>query len=256
MAPLLFGFRSYTVLLAVAIVSATLLALWSATRSNLRLARFAAWDAVLLAMSLLGAKLYAIVEYGSVPTSLEEFSNTGLRLSGGVLGLVAGGLLMAARSTIVSVWQMADVVAPSFALGLTISRIGCFLNGCCTGSLCALPWGVSFPRGSRAWRSQVGDRLISVAEAQSLSVHPLQLYLAFLGVSVAIGLVLYTPRKRFDGEIFLLWLIAHGIGKALLESLRHPWEAHLQLGAMGMAIFGASGFFLIACKRWLKPARK
>src|SRR5437016_3549270 len=39
---------------------------------------------------------------------------------------------------------MADICAPAFALGYAIGRVGCFLNGCCYGHACALPWGVRF----------------------------------------------------------------------------------------------------------------
>src|SRR5262249_13034021 len=34
-----------------------------------------------------------------------------------------------------STWQLADIVAPSVAIGLCLGRIGCFLNGCCWGNV-------------------------------------------------------------------------------------------------------------------------
>jgi phosphatidylglycerol:prolipoprotein diacylglycerol transferase len=37
------------------------------------------------------------------------------------------------------------VAVPSLALGLFLTRIACFLNGCCFGTVCTLPWGVIFP---------------------------------------------------------------------------------------------------------------
>lgn len=58
-----------------------------------------------------------------------------------------------------------DITVPSLAWGLAITRIGCFLNGCCWGSTCidehdpawqkaALPWAVQFPYGSPAMAQQ------------------------------------------------------------------------------------------------------
>jgi phosphatidylglycerol:prolipoprotein diacylglycerol transferase len=44
-----------------------------------------------------------------------------------------------------------DLIAPSLMLGIAIGRIGCFLNGCCFGGTCDLPWAVTFP--SRPWAS-------------------------------------------------------------------------------------------------------
>jgi phosphatidylglycerol:prolipoprotein diacylglycerol transferase len=43
---------------------------------------------------------------------------------------------------------MADLVAPSLAIGLALGRIGCFLNGCCYGGQTDWPWTVSFPKYS------------------------------------------------------------------------------------------------------------
>jgi hypothetical protein len=61
-------------------------------------------------------------------------------------------------------WYL-DITAPSLAWGLAITRIGCFLNGCCWGSTCvdehdparmkaAVPWAVRFPYGSPAMIQQ------------------------------------------------------------------------------------------------------
>jgi len=50
-------------------------------------------------------------------------------------------------------WYL-DIVAPSAALGLAIGRIGCFLNGCCFGGVCDLPWAVTFPYASNAQMEQ------------------------------------------------------------------------------------------------------
>jgi phosphatidylglycerol:prolipoprotein diacylglycerol transferase len=55
-------------------------------------------------------------------------------------------------------WYL-DIIAPSAALGLAIGRIGCFLNGCCYGGVCSLPWAVSFPFSSPAaiehWKARL-----------------------------------------------------------------------------------------------------
>ena len=48
-----------------------------------------------------------------------------------------------------------DAIAPSIALGTFFGRLGCFLNGCCYGDQCRLPWAVSFPAESPAWWHQV-----------------------------------------------------------------------------------------------------
>ncbi len=55
----------------------------------------------------------------------------------------------------VSLLGLGDLVAPSLMFGLALGRVGCFLNGCCFGGLCDLPWAVRFPQGSLPYESQV-----------------------------------------------------------------------------------------------------
>jgi phosphatidylglycerol:prolipoprotein diacylglycerol transferase len=64
-------------------------------------------------------------------------------------------------------WYM-DIIAPSAAMGLAIGRLGCFLNGCCWGGVCDLPWAVSFPYGSSPMVEQWRDGLPGMALRQEL----------------------------------------------------------------------------------------
>ena len=73
---------------------------------------------------------------------------------GAFFGGVAGMIAFFAKFRL-PVLVTADVVAPTLMLGLAIGRIGCFLNGCCFGGLCDLPWAVSFPAGSPPYVNQV-----------------------------------------------------------------------------------------------------
>ncbi len=65
-------------------------------------------------------------------------------------------------------WYL-DILAPSAALGHAITRIGCFLNGCCWGGVCAeLPWAVRFPFGSPVEVQQWQDRVPGAELPQQL----------------------------------------------------------------------------------------
>lgn len=68
-----------------------------------------------------------------------------------------GGFMLASVVTLYYLWAWKhsvrwylDIMAPSAALGLAFGRVGCFLNGCCWGAVCHLPWAVQFPYGSNA----------------------------------------------------------------------------------------------------------
>jgi prolipoprotein diacylglyceryltransferase len=53
---------------------------------------------------------------------------------GGIVGFFLGYYFVLRRQRI-TVWQMADIVAPCVALGLALGRVGCLLNGCCYGKV-------------------------------------------------------------------------------------------------------------------------
>jgi phosphatidylglycerol:prolipoprotein diacylglycerol transferase len=116
---------------------------------------------------VVGARFMFVVHYW------ENFAHlNGLNLIFGLLDVrqggleVYGGLIGATLGTLIYLhfwghslrWYL-DIVAPSVALGMAIGRIGCFLNGCCWGGACDLPWAVRFPFGSNAMVQQWQDQL-------------------------------------------------------------------------------------------------
>lgn len=71
----------------------------------------------------------------------------GLEFYGGFIAatVVTVGYLVLWRHSLR--WYL-DIMAPSAMIGLALGRVGCFLNGCCWGGLCTLPWAVTFPYAS------------------------------------------------------------------------------------------------------------
>lgn len=96
-----------------------------------------------------------------------------------------------------------DILAPGFALGHGIGRLGCFFAGCCHGRVCDLPWGVKMDS------AQVEPAL------RGLLLHPTQLYEAaglFL-LSAVLSYCVVTKRLR-DGLV----AVAYAMGYALLRT--------------------------------------
>jgi prolipoprotein diacylglyceryltransferase len=71
----------------------------------------------------------------------------GLVVYGAVIGGILGTLVFIQRYKLPSL-AMFDLAIPSLMLGMGLGRLGCLMNGCCFGSLCSLPWAVTFPPGS------------------------------------------------------------------------------------------------------------
>jgi phosphatidylglycerol:prolipoprotein diacylglycerol transferase len=143
----------------------------------------------------------------------------GLAFYGGFLFAAAFGLYYARKHRL-GMWKMADLAAPWIALGLALTRIGCFLNGCCFGQPSQLPWAVKFPFNKALQETQEKAGLIAHG-ADSLPVHPTQIYLAALNLLTFFLLYfLFRTRKRFHGEVFAWLLICKGVFRSLVEIWR------------------------------------
>ncbi len=114
-----------------------------------------------------------------------------------------------------------DVIAPSIAIGTLFGRLGCFLNGCCFGDPCSLPWAVSFPKPSPPWHQHLALGLIPPGAVQSLPVHPTQLYSALDALILLLLLSAYFPLRRRDGEVIGLLMVTYPITRFLIEYLRN-----------------------------------
>jgi len=227
--------RGYGAMLLAAAVVGTWLSIVRGRRVGIDADTIIALALEVFVAGLIGARLFYVIEYH------DRFFLPGqspITAIPAVLNLAAGGLVVFgalptaavaawwfARRRGLSVLQLADCIAPGLLVGLALGRIGCFLNGCCYGGLCELPWAVQFPPGSPPWFDQVARGLLPHPTAggvanPSLPVHPAQLYAA-LDAAILAGLaVAFTPVARRDGEVFALVLTLHPISRILLEAIR------------------------------------
>jgi len=116
---------------------------------------------------------------------------------------------------------MLDVIAPALAFGIAIGRLGCFLNGCCWGDTCDLPWAVSFPRESPPWNAELARGLIPPDALRSLRLHPTQLYSTIDGLILLTLLSAYYPLRRRDGEVMGLMMLCYPVTRFFIETLRN-----------------------------------
>ena len=126
--------------------------------------------------------------------------------------------------------KLVDVLAPSIALGHAFGRLGCFFNGCCYGRACTLPWAVTFPPPH---------------VMQGIPVHPTQLYEVLGNVAIFVGLTAAYRHKRFDGQIWWLYVLGYGTLRFLVEFFRGDYTTHY-FGVFTIAQLIAAGMILIA----------
>lgn len=159
---------------------------------------------------------------------------TGLSMSGGV-GFAVVATLLFFRLRRLPVLPYVDAIAPSVPLGEGITRIGCFLNGCCFGTPSHLPWAVHFPPGSAA-----------VAAYGDAAVHPAQLYSSLAGFASFAALVWIAGLARRDGTVFYAFLALWGATRILLDTVRHYGASSIlgQLGGATVTMSQGFGFTL------------
>ncbi len=153
-----------------------------------------------------------------------EIWNGGIVFYGSILGGVVGFEIYR-RLHPFPVRPMMDAIAPALAIGIAFGRVGCFLNGCCYGDVCNLPWAVTFPQKSSPWYHQLDLGLISTDALRSLPIHPTQLYSALDGLVLLFLLSAYYPRRKRDGEVMALLMVTYPVTRFLIEGLRNDEPA-------------------------------
>ena len=148
--------------------------------------------------------VFSWADYADNPISVLYIWNGGLAIYGGVLGAVAGILLLC-RIKKIKIGALLDMVALGFLIGQSIGRWGNFVNREAFGAATELPWRM------RLWTSAT----------TYMDVHPTFLYESLWNV---IGLLLLyfvvSRARRFDGENTCFYFIWYGLGRFWIEGLR------------------------------------
>lgn len=182
--------RGYGTMLLLAVLSAVSLALHRAKKLGFSadwVGNLALWCII---PGILGARFFHVAEYWSVHygpiwktqgplaglSAVLNVTQGGLVVYGSLLGGLAGIAVFAWQQR-VRLLTLFDMLAPCFLLGLALGRLGCFLNGCCFGGICDLPWAVRFPAGSFAFINQAehGQLALYGLKFRADRQHPQQL---------------------------------------------------------------------------------
>ncbi len=198
--------------------------LWAARRGSKRGVRpetIYDLSIILIVAAVLGSRALYIVTHRSDYRSVIDVValwQGGATFYGGFVLALAGAIVFLATKH-VSFFLVADVCAPSIALGYGLTRIGCFLSGCCFGLPAGSGFGIVFPAHSPAGYVCPGTPL-----------EPIQLYAALAGAGIAGVLVLVERRSAFTGFLFGWLCIMSGVER-FVEDLFRYYEPSARLGA-------------------------
>jgi phosphatidylglycerol:prolipoprotein diacylglycerol transferase len=152
--------------------------------------------------------------------------------AGGAIVALAVALPVTLRRMQLPLGRFADGFVPVVGVGIAIARVGCFLHGCCFGTFCSWPWGVSFPRDTFIYQFHADLGVLPNGAQHTLPIHPLQLYFVAAGLLITAVACWLQPRKRYDGEVALVGLAVFSTSTALLEFLRADTFTRLYWGAL------------------------
>ena len=209
-----FPINTYGVFLALAFLCAILVTVRLGQRDGLPRERIYDLCLWMLLASLIGSKvlmLFTEPEYRDQPLQLLslDFLRSGGVFYGGLIGAVVAGYLLMRRYQL-PWWKTADACAPGIAIGNFFGRQGCFAAGCCWGKPTSLPWGMKF--------SELGHEITGVPIDQHL--HPTQLYESFAMLLVFFFLLWLHKRRRFSGQVILVYALIYSIVRFAIEFVR------------------------------------
>lgn len=230
-----FTIYSYGLMVALAFLLSTFLILKDARRYGF--SRDDVFDCLIAILigGIIGGRILFVVLNGEYfaryPLKVFMLNEGGLAIQGAILVAVLAGALMT-RIKKLPFWKGSDLVAPYIALGQSIGRIGCFLNGCCYGRATEGPLSVTFP----------GDTVARI---------PVQLYSSAFLLLIFIVLLSLRDKKPFNGYLFTMYLVLYSFFRFFMDFFRGDdlvsWGGMTlsQLISVGMFSCGVIMFFAL-----------
>ena len=164
---------------------------------------------LLILGGVVGGKLFVILEdptyyLGNISNL---FSGSGFVFYGSLLTAIPIMLWFFKKNKIPTL-AMLDIMAIVTCIVHGFGRIGCYMAGCCYG------------KPANGFFSVIFTNPICQAEPKNVPLHPTQFYEASLIFSIMIFLLIFKRWKRFDGQLFISYLIIYAIGRSILEIFR------------------------------------
>lgn len=199
-----------------------------------------------------GARLYYVAfsweDYAEEPWRIFYVWEGGLAIYGGLIGAILVGWLVA-RWRKLNFKPVLDIAALGFLIGQGIGRWGNFVNVEAFGGNTDLPWGMSGTVITNYLTNhQTELEQIGMIIDPSMPVHPTFLYESLWCLLGFVILHFYSKRRKFDGEIFLLYSAWYGLGRFVIEGLRTD---SLMIGYIRVSQLLAGIIVVVSLAIWL-----
>lgn len=177
-------------------------------------------------LSVIGARIYYVIfswdQYKHDLLSIFNIRQGGLAIYGGVIAAVIT-VFVYGRVKKISFAKLADTAVLGLILGQIIGRWGNFFNreafGEYTNNLFAMRLPLDAVRSSDVTELMM-EHVEMLEGTAYIQVHPTFLYESLWNLGVLLFLLWWRKHKKFEGEVFLLYLFGYGVGRFWIEGLR------------------------------------
>ena len=223
-----FGFQIayYGIIIGAAILIGFMIAVHEAKRTRQNPEDYLDMGIIGVIMGIAGARIYYVVfSWDMYKDNLLDIFNLrqgGLAIYGGVIGAVIAVFILA-RVKHLSPFQIFDTVALAILNGQMLGRWGNFFNreafGEYTDSLFAMRLPLDAVRSGDVTET-MRRHIETIGGVEYIQVHPTFLYESVWCAVLLIILVLYRKHKKYEGELFLLYVFGYALGRVWIEGLR------------------------------------
>ncbi len=223
-----FGFEIayYGIIIGIGIMAGILMAAHEAKRTKQNPDTYYDLAMYAVILSIIGARIYYVVfSWENYKDNLMDIFNIrqgGLAIYGGVITAILT-VFVFSKVKKISFGQLCDTAGLGLILGQIIGRWGNFFNreafGEYTDGLLAMRLPLDAVRSSDV-TELMREHLEVIDGISYIQVHPTFLYESLWNLGVLVILLLWRKHKRFEGEIFLMYLFGYGVGRFWIESLR------------------------------------
>ena len=223
-----FGFEIayYGIIIGLAILIGFLIATSEAKRTRQNPEDYLDMGIIGVIAGIAGARIfYVVFSWDMYKDNLLDIFNLregGLAIYGGVIAAVIAVFIMA-RMKHLSPFQILDTVAMAILNGQMLGRWGNFFNreafGEYTDSLFAMRLPLDAVRSGDV-TELMREHMERIDGVSYIQVHPTFLYESLWCCALLIILVLYRKHKKYEGELFLMYIFGYGLGRVWIEGLR------------------------------------
>lgn len=234
-----FTIAFYGMIIAAGMLSGLWLACHQAQRTGQKKEVYTDFAIYAIIFSLIGARLYYVVfSWENYKDDLLQIFNTrggGMAIYGAVIAAILTAIIYC-KVKKYNFFLLADTAVGGLVLGQIIGRYGNFFNreafGEYTNSLFAMRLRVDQVNPANI-TELMRSHMTTIDGVQYIQVHPTFLYESLWNILVLVLILVFTTKKKFNGEIFLLYLVGYALGRVWIEGLRTD---QLQIGSTGIAV--------------------